>query len=185
MVYSANPISKEQLQRAINAQLESAGLPTSEDGLIEMIEEYGGGDAPEYFMAVQYRSYTDSYYLSPIFRPNETFNFPQADLDTLFNKTFNFTYDAGESDFTVAYELIKIDNGALATEISEYVVYGDRFTNQGDLYDALKDKGEIGPAAGNNAVIPDVLGWRLVLVGAKFRFTGQAVPAWISYNILS
>lgn len=67
MVYSANPISKEQLQRAINAQLESAGLPTDEDALIEMIEEYGGGGGNgELFLPFAPSPFYDQYQLTPL-----------------------------------------------------------------------------------------------------------------------
>lgn len=43
MVYSANPISKEQLQRALNALLEESGLPTDEQELVDFISEHGDG----------------------------------------------------------------------------------------------------------------------------------------------
>ena len=40
MVYSANPISKEQLQKALEEYLNDNGLPTSEDGLNDAICNY-------------------------------------------------------------------------------------------------------------------------------------------------
>ena len=40
MVYSANPISKEQLQKALEEYLENNGLPTSEEDLEDAIYDY-------------------------------------------------------------------------------------------------------------------------------------------------
>lgn len=65
MVYDANPISKEQLEMAINDQLESAGLPTDEQELIDFISEHGGGGGPEY-IEFAYNEINIATYIGPI-----------------------------------------------------------------------------------------------------------------------
>ena len=118
MVYDANPISKEQLEMAINEQLSDQGLPTDKTRLINMIRTYA--PVPEFYVGAGARtieSGTEDVALTPLISTDMAID--GEEQDEWFYDMISALTDAGFEAFYRVDVYFDFSNNSLNVDVTE------------------------------------------------------------------